>query len=131
MIAALYQSRPTDSGGTRKFNYKGVNFGWRVIEDMYYREVDRRKASLCSRVPKLKPNHIYRDAWTRLNVVPSKIMQVFVLCLDVEIACFIKCSKMKSSQSWLNMLIVILCLTTLHVWKQLSSIFRHLISFLS
>ena len=89
MIAALYQSRPAVSGGTRKFIYNGVSFGWRVIEDMYYREVERSRTSQCSRIPKLKPSHIYRDAWTRLNVVPSKIMQVhlcydFMLRLDVS-----------------------------------------------
>jgi len=76
MVAALYQSRLTDRGGTRTFTNDGVRFGWNVVEDMYYREVERRRIAQCSRVPKLKPNHIYRDAWTRLNGVPSKIMQV-------------------------------------------------------
>ena len=89
MIAALYQSRPPNSGVTRKFIYNGVSFGWQVIEDMYYREVDHSRTSQCSRKPKLKANHIYQDAWTRLNVVPSKIMQVclcydFMLRLDVS-----------------------------------------------
>ena len=55
-------------------------FGWTVIEDMYRREISRIRAGQCSRVPKLKENHIRRDSWTRLNVLPSKIMQVcFVL----------------------------------------------------
>ena len=72
MVAALYQSRPTDRGGTQEFVYYSVKFGCAVIEDMYYREIERKR----SRVPKLKPNHVYRDAWKRLNVIPSKIMQV-------------------------------------------------------
>ena len=72
MVAALYQSR-SGRGGTRIFTYKGVRFGWSTIQDMYHREVQRRKSSQCSR---LKSNHVYRDAWTRLNVLPSKVMQV-------------------------------------------------------
>ena len=76
MVAALYQSRPRKDGGTRSFSHQGVEFGWSVIEDMYQREVERKKISQCARIPKLKPNHIYRDAWTRLNVLPSKVMQV-------------------------------------------------------
>ena len=31
-----------DRGGTRKFMCNEVNFGWTVIEDMYYREVERK-----------------------------------------------------------------------------------------
>ena len=27
-------------------------------------------------VPKLRESHIIRDAWTKLNVTPAKIMQV-------------------------------------------------------
>jgi len=87
MVAALYQSRPVDKGGTREFMCNGVNFGWTVIEDMYYREVERKRSSQCSRVPKLKPNHVYRDAWTRLNVIPSKIMQVCLCELDFLLQC--------------------------------------------
>ena len=77
MVAALFQSRTIDRGGTRTFTNNGVRFGWNVIEDMYYREVERRRKTQCSQIPKLKPNHIYRDSWARLNVVPSKIMQVW------------------------------------------------------
>ena len=76
MVAALYQSRAQSQGGTRMFTRHGIMFGWNVIQDMYSREVERRQKSQCVRVPKLKRNHIYRDAWTRLNVLPSKVMQV-------------------------------------------------------
>ena len=34
------------------------------------------KAGMTTRVPKLKESHILRDSWTRLNVLPSKVMQV-------------------------------------------------------
>ena len=34
------------------------------------------------RVPGLKENYVFRDSWTRLNVKPAKIMQVYtsILC---------------------------------------------------
>ena len=34
------------------------------------------------RVPGLKENYVFRDCWTRLNVKPAKIMQVYtsILC---------------------------------------------------
>ena len=75
MVAALYQSRPS-KGGTRQFTHRSERFGWEVIVDLYKRETDRKKTGQCVRVPKLKANHVYRDAWTRLNVLPSKVMQV-------------------------------------------------------
>ena len=76
MVAALFQSRPSDRGGTRCFSSKGCEFGWSAIENMYQREIARIREGKCSRVPKLKESHILRDSWTRLNVLPSKIMQV-------------------------------------------------------
>ena len=76
MVSALFQSRPSDRGGTRCFSSKGCEFGWMVIENMYHREISRIREGKCSRIPKLKESHILRDSWTRLNVLPSKIMQV-------------------------------------------------------
>ena len=67
-----------DRGGTRCFTSKGCEFGWVAIESMYQREISRIREGKCSRVPKLKESHIIRDSWTRLNVLPSKIMQVWV-----------------------------------------------------
>ena len=52
-------------------------FGSTVIEDLYGREISRIRAGQCSRVPKLKESYIRRDSWTRLNVLPSKVMQVY------------------------------------------------------
>ena len=49
---------------------------WSIIEKMYDREVTRIKNGQCARIPKLKQSHIHRDSWTRLNVLPSKVMQV-------------------------------------------------------
>lgn len=46
------------------------------IISMYERERDRVKLGLTRMVPKLKEVHIIRDAWTKLNVTPAKIMQV-------------------------------------------------------
>ena len=51
-------------------------FGWKTIEDLHGREVKRIKCGQVTRVPKLKESHIVRDSWTRLNVLPSKVMQV-------------------------------------------------------
>ena len=73
MISQLYQSRPA---GTRAFEHQGVCFGWKAIENLYKRELERIKANVLVRVPGLKESHIVRDSWTRLNVKPAKIMQV-------------------------------------------------------
>ncbi len=38
--------------------------------------IEQRKDLIMSEVPRLSERHINRDAWTRLNVLPAKIMQV-------------------------------------------------------
>ncbi len=73
MIAALYASK---EGGPNKFQRNGIVFGWKSIEDMLRREVERMRRQQLPRVPGLKESHVYRDPWTRLNVKPAKIMQV-------------------------------------------------------
>ena len=73
MISQLYQSR---TSATRDFEFQGVHFGWKALEDMYRRELARIKANMLVRVPGLKESHIVRDIWTCLNVKPAKIMQV-------------------------------------------------------
>uniref|UniRef100_A0A1X7V628 Transposable element P transposase-like RNase H domain-containing protein n=1 Tax=Amphimedon queenslandica TaxID=400682 RepID=A0A1X7V628_AMPQE len=74
MIAALYSSR--DNGGTKSFvNEDSVHFGWETIEDVYKVDMKRAKNGQTRRVLKLKYSHIIRDSWTRLNVLPAKIMQ--------------------------------------------------------
>lgn len=76
MVSALFQSRPKVSGGTRGFKKSGVHFGWASLKDLYSREIERMQHGQLTRVPKLKESHIIRDSWTRLNVLPSKVMQV-------------------------------------------------------
>ena len=76
MVSALHQSRDAERGGTRHFTIDRNTFGWSIIEKMYDREVTRIKNGQCARISKLKQSHIHRDSWTRLNVLPSKVMQV-------------------------------------------------------
>lgn len=76
MVSALYQSRPRATGGTRDFTKGGVSFGWQSLKGLYARELERMQSGQLTRVPKLRQSHILRDSWTRLNVLPSMIMQV-------------------------------------------------------
>ena len=76
MIAALYSSRES---GTKDFiSVAGVHFGWQTLEDVYRSDSMRAKMGKSRRVPKLKYSYIVRDSWTRLNVLPAKIMQVML-----------------------------------------------------
>jgi len=75
MISQLHQSR---QGGAKDFSNGGINFGWKAIEDLFAREVQRMKKGNRVWVPGLKSNYIYRDSWTRLNVRPAKIMQASI-----------------------------------------------------
>ena len=81
MVSALFQSRDAKQGGTRNFTIGSCKFGWSAIEDLYERELSRIRSGQCSRVPKLKQSYILRDSWTRLNVLPSKVMQVKMLAV--------------------------------------------------
>ena len=72
-IAALYSSRPR---GTKSFQKGGVDFGWQPIFDQYERDQERVGQNLARRVPGLRYSFVHRDNWTRLNVLPAKIMQV-------------------------------------------------------
>ena len=51
---------------------------------MYARECSRVAKGLARMVPKLRETHIIRDSWTKLNVAPAKIMQVYY-CVHVLI----------------------------------------------
>ena len=73
MIAALYSSREE---GTKAFENSGMAFGWRTIEKVYNQDMELAKKGLSRQVPGLKYSYIVRDGWTRLNVLPAKIMQV-------------------------------------------------------
>jgi hypothetical protein len=85
MINALFSSR---HGGAKCFLFEGVEFGWQAVIDMYHRECQRRNNGLARMVPRLREIHVMRDAWTKLNVHPAKIMQVClytVSCMYVHI----------------------------------------------
>lgn len=72
-IAALYSSR---NKGTKNFEIDGVGFGWRAIQGQYNRDRIRTEQGCAPRVPGLPYNFVHWDVWTRLNVLPAKIMQV-------------------------------------------------------
>ena len=75
MINALFSSQ---TGGTKNFRYSkdGSMFGWKAIIDLYARECQRRETGQARIVPKLRETYVLRDSWTKLNVLPAKIMQV-------------------------------------------------------
>ena len=74
-IAALYSSR---AKGTKAFEIDDTPLGWKAIEDQYHRDKARREQGCAPKVPNLKYNYVYRDVWTRLNVLPAKIIQVTI-----------------------------------------------------
>ncbi len=74
MVNALFSSK---QGGTKNFVLDGVRFGWKSIISLYERECNRVQRGLTRMVPKLKEIHVIRDSWTKLNVTPAKIMQVW------------------------------------------------------
>ena len=76
MVAALYSSR--ENGAKDFVSASGVHFGWETVEDVYRTDIMRARNGKSRRVPKLKYSYIVRDSWTRLNVLPAKIMQVHV-----------------------------------------------------
>ena len=74
MVNQLWASRP---GGAKKFETgDGILFGWEQIVGMWDREKERRDSDQIRLVPGLLESYIERDAWSKLNVKPAKIMQV-------------------------------------------------------
>ena len=65
----------------------GTTFGWKTIIEMWQRECERSEKGEMRRIPKLLPSYIERDAWTKLNVAPAKIMQVCscIICLETMV----------------------------------------------
>ena len=51
---------------------------------MWIRECDKKKTGHARMVPKLRESHIVRDSWTKLNVAPAKIMQVYI-CMRISV----------------------------------------------
>lgn len=73
MIAALHSSREE---GAKDFMHRDSHFGWDTIVGVYQADLYRAKQGTTRRVPALRYAYIVRDSWTRLNVLPAKIMQV-------------------------------------------------------
>ena len=74
MINALFSSKAT---GSKHFKLADkCTFGWETINNLYQREIDRVSQNLTRMVPRLREADCLRDAWTKLNVHPAKIMQV-------------------------------------------------------
>ena len=73
MVNQLWASQDK---GAKDFILDGKHFGWAAIEDMWLREKKRRDNMGIRLVPKLVKAYVDRDAWTKLNVKPAKIMQV-------------------------------------------------------
>ena len=74
MVNALFSSK---AGGTKQFKcVKEAEFGWKAITDLYTCELVRVSKSQAKMVPLLREAHYLRDLWTKLNVLPTKIMQV-------------------------------------------------------
>lgn len=71
-IQALFSSR---EAGPKQFCRDSVDFGWSEIQGVKRRDEQRSERNILRFAPKLLTSYIIRDSWTRLNVVPSKIMQ--------------------------------------------------------
>ena len=63
-------------GGSKQFLLEEICFGWQAIIDLYQRECWKRNSGAAEMVPKLREIHCLRDLWTKLNIHPTKIMQV-------------------------------------------------------
>ena len=105
MATALYSSR-TD--GSTNFQNRGVHFGWDTIESVYERDLYRAQRCISRRVPGLKYAHVVCDNWTRLNVLPAKIMQVsksfqvllnFILIFSI-VTLHAVCNQGASRENW-------------------------------
>ena len=62
--------------GEKAFEKGGTTFGWQPTIDQYHRDQERSAKGLGKRVPGLRYSYVQRDCWTRLNVMPAKIMQL-------------------------------------------------------
>lgn len=77
MVSALHSSRENSS---KEFITKdSIQYGWETIEAVYRSDLSRARRGVSRRVPDLKYSYVERDAWTKLNVHPAKIMQVYSL----------------------------------------------------
>ena len=83
MANTLFSSK---QGGTKQFKQgKSTEFGWKAIIDLYKRELVRVHNNQARMVPRLREAHCLRDSWTKLNVLPAKIMQVNIMNLRFHV----------------------------------------------
>ena len=74
MINALFSSK---INGTKAFQRNDkISFGWITVDDMYTRELVHAQQNQTRMIPRLNEMHCLQDAWTKLNVLPAKIIQV-------------------------------------------------------
>ena len=57
--------------------------GWQPIVDQYNRDQHRVALGIGRRVPGLRYSYVERDCWTRLNVMPAKIMQLIIILFSL------------------------------------------------
>ena len=114
MVNALFSSR---DGGTKDFVFDGIRFGWNAIVSLYERECDRLSTGLTRMVPKMKEVYVIRDAWTKLNVTPAKIMQIWNNCLYFYMKCISLFSKSTCYQNCISILTRIQIMMILAVSK--------------
>ena len=57
MVSALFQSDAKATGGTQDFVKDGHHFGWKIIQDLYQRELEHIRSGQVTHVPKLKESH--------------------------------------------------------------------------
>ena len=88
MVNQLWSSRETRPKDFVTSGKDPVRFGWKTIEDLWKREKLRRDSHLVRLVPGMVQSFIERDAWTKLNVKPAKIMQVTTNKFNSE-ACYL------------------------------------------
>ena len=102
MCNALFSSR---AGGEKAFvSADGVSFGWEAIIDMYGRECQRQRDGIPRDVPHLRKNFVSRDPWTKLNVLPAKIMQQEKVLTELRTYCLSNPSDVKSVQATIDFL---------------------------
>lgn len=85
MINALFASR--QGGGKAFVSADGTSFGWQAIIDLYGRECQRQRDGIPRDVPHLRKNFVSRDPWTKLNVLPAKIMQQEKVLTELKTYC--------------------------------------------
>jgi len=71
MVNALFSSK---KDGSKLF--QRTDKCVKAIDDLYQQELEQSKQHLARMIPKLKEIHVLCDAWTKLNIHPTKIMQV-------------------------------------------------------